>query len=98
MIFRLIFSDLPSTSNVQNEMDYANLSDNFQISSRNMIDGSLNEVTNKQSFENISNVGNNKVINWGFTQVTGNNQFSANLERKTMEIDVLEMGIKQILF
>merc|ERR1719260_4231 len=57
----------------------ANLSDNFQISSRHMTNRSLNQVTNKQSFENISNVGNNKVIDWGFTQVTGNNQFSANL-------------------
>ena len=75
-----------------------NLSNNFQISSRHVTNGSFNQVTNKQSFENISNVGNNEVIDWGFTQVTGNNQFSANLERKTMEIDVLEMGIKQILF
>merc|ERR550517_703574 len=57
----------------------AHLSDNFQISSRHVTNGSLNQVTNKQSFENISNVGNNKVIDGGFTQVTGNNQFSANL-------------------
>merc|ERR1719357_847931 len=57
----------------------ANLRDNFQISSRHVTNGSLNQVTNKQSFENISNVGNNQVIDWGFTQVTGNNQFSANL-------------------
>merc|ERR1711973_352075 len=57
----------------------ANLSDNFQISSRHVTNGSLNQVTNKQSFENISNVGNNEVIDWGFTQVTGNNKFSANL-------------------
>ena len=73
-----------------------NLGDDFQISSRHVTNGGLNQVTNKQSFENISNVGNTKVINWGFTQVTGNNQFSANLERKTMQIHVSEIETKQI--
>ena len=64
------------------KMDYANLSDNFQISRRDMIDGSLNQLTSKDSFENISNVGNNEVVDVGFTQVTSNNQFSTNLEWK----------------
>ena len=78
----MILSDFQSTSNVQNETDYANLSDNFQISRRDMIDGSLNQLTSKDSFENISKIGNNQVIDGGFTQVTSNNQFSTNLEWK----------------
>ena len=78
----MILSDFQSTSNVQNETDYANLGDNFQISRRDMIDGGLNQLTSKDSFENISKVGNNQVIDGGFTQVTSNNQFSTNLEWK----------------
>ena len=76
----MILSHFQSTSNLQNETVYANLSDNFQISRRDMIDGSLNQLTSKDSFENISKVGNNQVIDGGFTQVTSNNQFSTNLE------------------
>ena len=78
----IILSGFKPTSNVQNETDYANLSDNFQISRRDMIDGSLNQLPSKDSFENIGNVGNNQVIDGGFTQVTSNNQFSTNLEWK----------------
>ena len=76
----MILRDFQSISNVQNETEYANLSDNFQISRRDMIDGSLNQLSSKDSFENISKVGNNQVIDGGFTQVTSNNQFSTNLE------------------
>ena len=54
-------------------MDFANLSDDFQISWRDMTDGSLNQLTSKDRFENISKVGNNQVIDGGFTQVTSNN-------------------------
>ena len=69
----MILSNFQSTSNVQNETDYANLSDDFQISWRDMTDGSLNQLTSKDRFENISKVGNNQVIDGGFTQVTSNN-------------------------
>ena len=59
-----------------------NLGNNFHISRRDIIDGSLNQVTNEQSFNHINNIGNNKVKNGQCAQESGNNHFSADLERR----------------
>ena len=59
-----------------------NLGNNFDISRRDIIDGSLNQVTNEQSFNHINNIGNNKVKNRQCAQESRNNHFSADLERK----------------
>merc|ERR1719315_717861 len=56
------------------------LGDDFYISRRDMIDGSLNQVTKEPSaVHKVSNIGNNKVKNGQSVQESGNNHFSADL-------------------
>merc|ERR1719315_606900 len=70
----IVFND--KLSFITNTVDLGN---NFHIGRRDMIDGSLNQVTNEQSFNHINNIGNNKVNNGQSAQESGNNHFSADL-------------------
>ena len=59
-----------------------NLGNHPHISGRDMIQRSLNQLTNKQSFSDVNNVGNNNVNNGQFAQESGDNQFSTDLKKK----------------
>merc|ERR1719295_155876 len=52
------------------------LGNHSHVSGGDMIERSLNQMTNKQSFGNVNNVWNNHINNWQFAQESGNNQFS----------------------